>query len=103
MDPFHELGSLQRQKSGQTICPKCNKQYNNRALPNKCFDCQAFLGGNFRPKDKSTDGKLITATIASVRLNKAGVHKRIFVDLKQSKVCSVSCECVCIYGELQFQ
>ena len=86
MDPFYELGSLQRQKSGQTICPKCNKQYNNRALPNKCFDCQAFLGGSFKPTEKGLDAQLITSTLASVRLNKAGPNKRVFVDLKQAKV-----------------
>jgi hypothetical protein len=99
MDPFEKLGSLslQRQKSGQTICPKCSKQYNNRACPNRCTEanCQAFLGGNFIPKEKTLDAKLITSTIASVRLNTAGVPVRVFVDLKESKVCCSTYYCPC--------
>ena len=88
MDP--EFESLKRQKSGQTNCPnlKCRKKYNNRTVPNKCEDCQTFMGGNYEPKEKALDAKLITSNIASVRLNTAGVAVRVFVDLKEAKVCS---------------
>jgi hypothetical protein len=89
MDPLDELGSLKRQKAGQTICPKCKKQYNNRSLPLKCIEvsCEAFLGGSYKPKESALDAKLLNSTIASVRLNTAGVAVRVFVDLKENKVC----------------
>ena len=90
MDPFKDLGSLKRKRSGQTVCPKCQKQYNNRALPLKCPEenCGAFLGGKYEPKETDLDAKMITSIIASVRLNPAGVPVRVFVDLKENKVCT---------------
>ena len=49
------------------------------------------MGGNYEPpqKDMLTDAKLITRDIASVRLNKTRQPIRIFVDLKQNKVCEI--------------
>jgi hypothetical protein len=98
MDPFDQLGSLslQRQKSGQTVCPKCFTVYNNRALPPKCDrgNCGAFLGGTYVRKTKPLDAKLITSTLASVRLNTSGVAVRVFVDLEESKVHSFSSNCI---------
>ena len=88
MDPFDELGSLRKQNRGQSNCPKCGKQYNNRSKPVKCtgLSCDAFLGGSFKPKVKEADAQLLTSTIASVRLNAAGIPVRVFVDLKENKV-----------------
>ena len=88
MDPFDELGSLRKQNRGQSECPKCGKQYNNRSKPVKCtgLNCDAFLGGSFKPKVKEADAQLLTSTIASVRLNAAGIPVRVFVDLKENKV-----------------
>ena len=77
-------------KKGHTYCPRCGKEYNNRVKPKYCTqeNCDAYLGGKYKPPDKNQilDAKLITAHIASVRLNKAGVPVRTFVDLKQNKV-----------------
>ena len=90
MDPFDQLGtlSLQRQKSGQTVCPKCLTVYNNRALPRNCDreNCGSFLGGTYVRKTKPLDAMMITSTLASVRLNTSGVAVRVFVDLEKSKV-----------------
>ena len=86
-DPLDELGSS-RNKPGQKECPKCKKKYNNRSIPPRCSEtnCDAFLGGNYKVKAKDADAKLITSTIASVRLNTGGVPVRVFVDLRENKV-----------------
>ena len=90
MDPFDQLGSfsLQRQKSGQTVCPKCLSVYNNRALPPKCDKekCGEFLGGTYVRKTKPLDAMMLTSTLASVRLNVTGVPLRVFVNVEESKV-----------------
>ena len=88
MDPLDELGSLKKPGRGQSVCPKCKKQYNNRALKLKCSEgnCDGFLGGSYKPKPTEKDAKLLTSTIASVRLNTAGVPVCVFVDLKENKV-----------------
>ena len=98
MDPLDDIVSLKRQKSGQKICPKCHKQYNNRAIPNKCFNCQAFLGGKYKLTAETQDAKLINSSIASVRLGTTGVHRRVFVDLKENKVCQISQASVIAYS-----
>ena len=92
MDPLEDLGSLKKKK-GQTACPRCKKKYNNRCLPSHCNEvladgkkCDGFLGGKYKPKEIVMDAKMITSTIASVRLNQAGIPVRIFVDLKENKV-----------------
>ena len=95
MDPFFDVGSLKKQKSGQKICPKCHKQYNNRAIPNKCFNYQAFLGGNYKQTAETKDAKLISSSIASVRMGTTGVHRRVFVDLKENKVCKYMRHKIC--------
>ena len=89
MDPLEELGSLQRQKSGQSKCPNrnCDRSFNNRAKPPNCDKCGAFLGGSFKPKEKTIDAKILASSIVSVRQNLVGVHTRVFVDLKENKVC----------------
>ena len=82
MDPFEDLASLGRHISGQKICPKCLKSYNNRVVPQYCQDCSEYLGGRYVPKEKkSADPHLITSTLASVRTNIAGVPIRTFVDV----------------------
>ena len=86
MDPLDELGSLQKKKRGQSVCQKCKKQYNNRSIKVKCDNCDAFMGGSYQPKEREKDAQLLTSTIASVRLNAAGVAVRVFVDLKENKV-----------------
>ena len=84
-----ELGSLQRQKSGQSNCPNrnCDRTFNNRAKPANCDKCGTFIGGSFKPKEKTLDAKILTSSIVSVRQNLMGVPTRVFVDLKESKVC----------------
>ena len=89
MDPLDELGSLQKKKRGQTLCQNCKKPYNNRSIKVKCDNCDAFMGGSYLPKEREKDALLITSTIASVRLNAAGVAVRVFVDLKENKVIMV--------------
>ena len=87
MDPFEDLGSLGRQLSGQKVCPKCFKSYNNRVVPQYCQNCNEYLGGRYVPKEKKgTDPHLITSTLASVRTNIAGVPIRTFVDVQLNKV-----------------
>ena len=82
---------FKKKKKGHSYCPKCEAEYNNRVKPKYCTqeNYGGYLGGNYEPpqKDMLTDEKLITRDIASVRLNKTGQPIRIFVDLKQNKVC----------------
>jgi hypothetical protein len=86
MDPLENIGFVAPQNSGQTICPKCLKTYNNRAVPEFC-ECDKYLGGRFVAKEKkSKDSQLITSTLASVRTNTAGIPTRTFVDVSVNKV-----------------
>ena len=87
MNPFEDFGS-QKRKKGHKYCPKCDKEYNNRALPLHCTEdnCNGYLGGKFKPKDTKPDAQMITPNLASVRLNKAGIPVRVFVDLEENKV-----------------
>ena len=79
MDPLKELGSL-KTKKGHTLCPGCHKWYNNRNRPLYCTEdgCNGYIGGdkNNNKEDKS-DAKMITSSIASVRLHCAGVAVRM--------------------------
>ena len=84
MDPLKDLGSLAKKK-GQTVCHGCPTVYNNRVLPQNCGNCSAYLGGKYEAKEKVMDAKMITADIASVRLNQAGIPIRVFVDLKDKR------------------
>ena len=86
MDPLKDLGSLATKK-GQTVCHGCHTVYNNKVLTRECKNCHAYLGGKYEAKEKVLDAKMITSDIASVRLNQAGLPVRIFVDLKENKVC----------------
>ena len=87
MDPFKELGSL-KTKKGHTLCPGCHKWYNNKNRPMYCSEdgCNAYIGGDAKLKEDKTDARMITSSIASVRLHRAGVPVRIFVDLQENKV-----------------
>ena len=82
------FGSLRKKKKGQTQCYRCFKYYNNNAVTQYCSakGCGAYLGGNFVQSNTSPDAKMITNHVASVRLNKAGLPIRIFVDLLENKV-----------------
>ena len=73
-DEFSFLGSLLKKK-GQSKCPRCSRMYNNNAKPLYCSvsECGAYLGGKYEEKSSETDAKMISSTIASVRLNKAGI------------------------------
>ena len=88
MDPLKELGSL-RTKRGHTMCPGCHKWYNNHGRPEYCTEegCNGYLGGDPKKKPEKTDAVMLTKSIASVRQHRAGNHSRIFVDLKENKVC----------------
>ena len=88
MDPLKDLGSL-RTKRGHTMCPGCHKLYNNKGRPEYCTEdgCNGYLGGDAKEKEAKSDARMITSSIASVRLHRAGVGVRIFVDLKENKVC----------------
>ena len=39
-------------KRGQTCCPGCKKSFNNRCKPEKCDQCNCYLGGDFVPCEK---------------------------------------------------
>ena len=104
MDPSgsqDDFQLLRRQKSGQKVCPRCQKSYNNRAVPYHCTEsnCGAFLGGSYKPPEKVVDAKLLTSSIVSVRQNPAGIPTRVFVDLRGNKVClNIKlniCKCAC--------
>ena len=72
---------------GQKVCGNCSKSFNNRAVPEFCDQCNHYLGGKFEIKDKKLkDSLLITATLASVRTNPAGVATRTFVDVALNMV-----------------
>ena len=92
MDPSgsqDDFQLLRRQKSGQKVCPRCQKSYNNRAVPYHCTEsnCGAFLGGSYKPPEKVVDARLLTSSIVSVRQNPVGIPTRVFVDLRGNKVC----------------
>ena len=91
MDPLKELGSL-KTKRGHTLCPGCHKWYNNKNRPLYCTEdgCNGYIGGDEKNKDDKSDksdARMITSSIASVRAHRTGVAVRIFVDLKENKVC----------------
>ena len=44
--------SLLQSKRGQTCCPGCKKSFNNRCKPEKCDQCNCYLGGDFVPSEK---------------------------------------------------
>ena len=44
--------SVLQSKRGQTCCPGCKKSYNNRCKPEKCDQCNWYLGGDFVPSEK---------------------------------------------------
>ena len=86
-----KLGVLGRSVSGQKVCEKFMKSYNNRATPEFCDNCDNYLGGRYIAKDKKNrDSQLITTNIASVRANKGGHPTRTFVDVSLNKVRIVS-------------
>ena len=81
-----------KKKKGHSYCPRCEAEYNNKVKPKYCTqeNCGGYLGGSYKPPQKDyslPDAKLITRDIASVRLHKTGHPIRVFVDLKQNKVC----------------
>lgn len=39
--------SLLQSKRGQSCCPGCKKSFNNRCKPEKCDQCNYYLGGHF--------------------------------------------------------
>ena len=91
MNPY--WGSGPPKKKGHSYCPKCDKEYNNKWVPEYCVEvnCDGYLGGKRRLPSKdalpdATDAMLITEHIASVRTNRAGHAVRSFVDLQQNKV-----------------
>ena len=82
-----EIGPLGRNQSGQRVCQKCLKSYNNRAIPEYCDGCKHYLGGKFKKKELNIqDAKMVTGSLSSVRTNKAGLATRTFVDLSLNKV-----------------
>ena len=87
MGDFEDIGLLGLTSSGQTVCNKCLKVFNNRAVPQHCDSCNHYLGGKFEKKEtKIQDAKLITANLASVRTNQVGLATRTFVDVSLNKV-----------------
>ena len=81
-----------KKKKGHSYCPRCEAEYNNKVKPKYCTQekCGGYLGGSYKPPQKDyslPDAKLITRDIASIRLHKTGHPIRVFVDLKQNKVC----------------
>ena len=87
---FSHIGLEGKRTSGQKVCSKCLKTYNNRAVPEFCETCKHYLGGKFVKKDKKDkkveDAQLITATLASVRANPGGRATRSFVDVSLNQV-----------------
>lgn len=88
------VDNLLRHHSGQTVCRKCTRSYNNRAVPEYCHDCNYFLGGQHVKSQKlkgSCDSRLITSSLASVRTNTAGIPTRTFVDLSLNQCLNPGC------------
>jgi hypothetical protein len=88
MASLEDLGSLKRNPSGQKVCHLCTRSYNNKHIPEFCLEagCDAYLGGTYKPKKKEDEAFMLTQSVCSVRLNTAGVPKRVFVDLPGEKV-----------------
>ena len=75
-----------RKKSGQTLCPKCSRPWNNASVPKKC-SCEYPLGGKFELSIPQLDPKMLTDQIASTRSNVAGRNIRTFVQIgEENKV-----------------
>lgn len=90
MEGYFKPGELKRKKGGQRQCEKCHRIYNNRAVPQRCHKpCDNFLGGNYVPKPIKTGAFLITAILASVRLNEKGTNVRVFANIGDEKKVSL--------------
>ena len=84
MEGHPKPGELKRKKAGQKKCNNCHKIWNNAATPNVC-SCKAFLGGTYVAKVAKLGAVLITAFLASVRLNERGNNVRTFVHIGEEK------------------
>ena len=78
---YPKPGQLSRRKSGHKICNGCNKMYNNRATPERCSECDTYLGGTYVAKIVNVAAVLITSYLVSVRENETGSNVRAFVYL----------------------
>ena len=90
MDCGEDLPRRFKKKRGHTSCNNCGKVYNNNSVPRFC-SCDHYLGGKGKSEGKSdtltsvTGALMITAALASVRLNETGENVRIFVCLGEDK------------------
>ena len=82
---YPKPGDFSRRKSGQRKCDGCNKMYNNRATPERCSECDTYLGGTYVEKLLKLGAVLITSYIVSVRLSEKKPDLRTFVYLGAEK------------------